>query len=650
MRSLTRTFSWLLCAMALLPARAAIAADATIAGEPVLEPPTLIALGVEWPITGDDNRNAEVSVSYRVKGAGAWKPALPLLRQQAEPVAGVGEAFTFTGRNQFVGSVFDLQPGTEYELKLELKDPDGVSGAATQVLTQRTRAEPRPWTGGRTFHVYPPDYQGAKQEPAFVGLLGAYYVRANSADWFNAYPPRVQPGDTILVHAGLYKADRYRYASDPHGVLFDGTYHFRQSGTAERPITIKAAGDGEVIFDGNGNFALFDVMAADYLQFDGLTLRNTEVAIQAGTKGLAGSSGLVVTHCRFENVGRGIYTDWSGSKDFTITDNVFIGRSHPGRLEGWIGKAWQGTPGFPTPALSEMAVKVYGSGHVIAFNSVRNFHDGIDNATYGAPDGNPDFIRGRMPVALDIYNNDIDNVDDNCIEADGILYNARVLRNRCFNHGHRALSAQPSFGGPVYFIRNVVYHAPEGGALKLTAGAAGVLVYNNTFLSEAHSMGTVSNVHFRNNLVLGEGAFPEIFAVDTASNYSSSDYNGFRPNPGAGASFFWNSPPFDVRADFAGKPVERGFGTLREYAQATGQDRHSVLLDFDVFVRAQPPARADLQRLFAPQELDLRLRAKSAAIDAGTVLPNVTDGFTGRAPDLGAYEFGVEPPHYGPRN
>lgn len=34
----------------------------------------------------------------------------------------------------------------------------------------------------------------------------------------------------------------------------------------------------------------------------------------------------------------------------------------------------------------------------------------------------------------------------------------------------------------------------------------------------------------------------------------------------------------------------------------------------------------------------------SAAIDAGVVLPGITDGFTGKAPDLGAYEFGG--PHW----
>jgi len=39
----------------------------------------------------------------------------------------------------------------------------------------------------------------------------------------------------------------------------------------------------------------------------------------------------------------------------------------------------------------------------------------------------------------------------------------------------------------------------------------------------------------------------------------------------------------------------------------------------------------------------------SSAIDNGVFIPNVTDDFTGRAPDLGAYEYGQAMPKYGPR-
>jgi len=47
--------------------------------------------------------------------------------------------------------------------------------------------------------------------------------------------------------------------------------------------------------------------------------------------------------------------------------------------------------------------------------------------------------------------------------------------------------------------------------------------------------------------------------------------------------------------------------------------------------------------------LDFRLRHGSAAVDRGTIIPNVTDGFTGAAPDLGALEIGAAIPQYGPR-
>jgi hypothetical protein len=296
-------------------------------------------------------------------------------------------------------------------------------------------------------------------------------------------------------------------------------------------------------------------------------------------------------------------------------------------------------------------VKVYGSGHVIAHNEVAHFHDGIDHATYGNPDVDAEgkIVRERMPVSIDIVGNDIRNVDDNCIEADGAMYNIRILRNRCFNHAHRALSTQPVLGGPAYFIGNLVYHAPEGGATKLTANSSGIVFYHNTLIGEVHDMGPVSNLHFRNNLLLGQGAWPEVFTTDTFTNYSSSDYNGFRPNPGAAQGFGWNSPPRGVVADYVADRDVRRFATLKEYAAATGQDRHSVLIDYGDFVRVSAPDRGNPRRFYRPDEFDFTLNARSRAVDAGIVLPNVDDGFTGKAPDLGAYERGRPLPVYGPR-
>ena len=630
--------------------------NGTTAQRFVVEPSTLLSLGFEWRIDGDDNRNARVAVFYRRKGEREWKDGLPLLRIGHERIN--ENALQYVVPNGFAGSIFDLEPGTEYECRFVLSDPDGVSGKREQVVVVRTRSEATPFAGGHIYHVYPPGYSGTKQEPAFTGLLAAYYTGSSSSDNFNTYPPRVQPGDIILVHAGLYKDDRYRYGAGL-GTVSSGTYFLTQNGTPEKPIVIKAAGDGEAIFDGDGAYNLFNVMAANDNYFEGLTIRNTDLAFQGGLKRIAGSSGLTIKRCRFENVGRAIYTDWSGSANYYIADNVMIGRFNPNYLMGFTGRTWQNLPEFNPKLVSEYAVKVYGSGHVVAYNAISNFHDGVDVATYGNPDP------AKLPVSIDFYGNDVFNVEDNCIEADGGAHNIRIFRNRCFNHGHRALSVQPAFGGPVYFIRNVVYHAPEGGAVKFTASSSGIIVYHNTLIAPVKPMLlAASNVHYRNNLILGKSETLETFAVETNTNYSSSDYNGFRPNEGAPFSFEWSSPAFGTLANYPGEPGKlpfqqqvqleaksrevRRFTTLKEYSAATHQDEHSLLVDYDVFVNVTPPGQ-DPRTLYRPADFDFTLRAGSAAVDAGIRLPGINDDFSGRAPDLGAYELGRPIPHYGPR-
>ncbi len=636
--------------------------NATTPGEFTIDSPTLVSAGFAWKIAGDNNRNARVEVTYRKTGDKPWRKGLALLRLQHEyvpggaPRDGGGHFYSYVAPNMFAGSLLNLEPGTEYECRLILSDPDGVKGKAEKTVTVRTRLEPQPAAGGHVYHVYPFGYKGTKQEPAFTGLMAAYYMGSDQSDHSNASAPRVQPGDTILLHAGVYKDNRFVYSGfdrtlAAYGTPFDGTYYLTQSGTPAKPIVIKGAGDGEVIFDGDGNQNLFNLMGANDNYFEGITVRNTNVAFLLGLKHIAGSSGFTLKHCKLENIGRGVQDEWSGSKNVYIADNVFIGRHDPNKLQSWYTPAvWSKFPGYPALITSEYAVKVYGQGHVVAYNYVANWHDGIDIATYGDPDGTPDPIPDRFPVSIDFYNNDFSNMADNCIEADGGARNIRVFRNRCFNSAGGALSAQPIFGGPLYFYQNVAYDTTTGGPLKFVDTPAGVLVYQNTFFGQGRLVGPAANVHFLNNLILGDGYLDPVINLRTTTNYSSSDYNGFRPNPGVANAFEWDSPPFQVAADYQGKLTDRHFKSLREYSEATGQDRHSVLLDYDIFVNVKMPDKSDPQHLYKPADFDFRLKPGSAAIDAGAPLPTINDDFTGKAPDLGALELDRPVPHYGPRD
>ena len=606
------------------------------AGALIVEPPTLICLGFEWEISGDDNRNATVDVTYRKSGEKVWRDALPLLRMGGEKIFRA----PYTVPDRFAGSILDLEPDTEYEVQLTMKDADGVSGQATQLRKVRTRGEPKAATGGRVLHVYPPTWRGAKEEPNFTGLMAAY-AGAGTGDWNVVYQQKVGPGDVIVVHAGLYKGDRRNYV-DPMSTTFDGAYLLTAKGTRERPIVIRAAGDGEVIFDGDGAFRLFDVMGATHHIFDGLTIRNTEVAFWAGVKDVAGATGLTVRNCRIENVGVGITTQFAGSKDFYIADNVFIGRDDRRRVLGWANPGLYGAH----PINSYYAVKVYGSGHVIAHNAVAFFHDGISVCTHGIPEPEQDL----KAVAIDIYNNDIHVTGDDFIEADGGVHNVRVMRNRGVNAAHTGLSAQPIFGGPAYYIRNVVYNTPV--ALKFI-NPAGVIVYHNTIVAENRTAQRLSNAHFRNNLFLGTDAAAGISVMGGPTAYSSYDYNGYRPNRGAAAQYTWLGPKPGVRVDYDIEPKSAPrFSTLAELSAATGQETHGLEIDYDIFESLQPPVAPDSSRPGRPYDavdLDFRLKPNSKAVDAGVRLPTVNDGFAGKAPDLGAYEVGQPVPVYGPR-
>jgi hypothetical protein len=297
---------------------------------------------------------------------------------------------------------------------------------------------------------------------------------------------------------------------------------------------------------------------------------------------------------------------------------------------------------------SYIGIKVYGSGHVICHNSVAYFHDAITVSTYGTPEKEQDL----KAVSIDIYNNDMHLMADDFIEADGGVHNLRIMRNRGVNAAQCGLSAQPVFGGPAYFIRNVIYNTPVGIVLKFMARPAGLYVIHNTFISENGNGTTFSNSHFYNNLFMGNGSPGRPVAVfPFATAYSSSDYNGYCQNPGD-INYRWVSPkPGELRNyDITIQKDGKSFKTLKELSEASGLEKHGTELGYEIFENLKAPDPKKPGLIYHATDFGFSIKPGSSAVDKGILLPGINDNYKGKAPDLGAVEAETEEPVYGSRN
>jgi len=280
---------------------------------------------------------------------------------------------------------------------------------------------------------------------------------------------------------------------------------------------------------------------------------------------------------------------------------------------------------------------IAGQGHVISHNLIRGFFDGLNISTYPVPPADP----SKRTSSIDIHNNVICGSADDGLELDSGVHNLRVYRNT-FSQCFMAVSAQPLNGGPAYVYRNVIYDIDER-PFKLHCWPAGLLAYNNTIVNKVgfRSPGMWRNCRFVNNLFMGTLPAKEgpISTGCVTPDPSVLDYNGYAANA---SNILWY-----VRRQAEIAILKREYySTPQAFVEATGHEKHGVWgLDFKTFVRAEPDPETGWLR---PGH-DLRLNARSPAVDAGKVLPNITDGFAGKAPDLGAYEIGRDLPHYGPR-
>ncbi len=384
------------------------------------------------------------------------------------------------------------------------------------------------------------------------------------------------------------------------------------SGTEAEPIVFLGPADGSAIVEGGGTdrgivtLGEYD-QAIEWVVVEGLTLQNGAWGVDAQH-----SRDIVIRHNRILDVDDGVVNRRGDGLEGrqVVCDNVIEGRV-----------SWPGV-GIPP----ERGIDLKGFGNVVCHNQVRNFGDCVSVQPSTAPSfGN------------DVYGNDASFCVDDGIEIDYNQANVRVWRNRVMN-ARMGVSVQPIRGGPAYILRNELFNL-ESVPIKMHNDTTGFFVVHNT--AAKHGDGHGDNgamwryATFRNNVFLGTRYAFE-FTTVADEGFRDLDFNGWgttreQGNP-SDPWFKWDNVRYDRLVDL----------------QAVGVELHGMEAGFADLVNAALPAAWD--QPVEPGSRDLRLAGNAPEIDAGTELPNLNDGFSlNGPPDLGALEYGVAAPHYGPR-
>jgi len=310
------------CAAGLTTAVPARAADPLVVQSVRLDRPTVHALGVQALISDDDNRNARVDVRYRVVG-GAFRDGAPLFRVRPE---------TVTGRvvpAQFAGSLFDLAPGTDYEIELHFVDPDGVD--QRQTLMGRTRTVP-----------------ADPRTPRVVNVTTAVQLRSALG--------AAQPGDVITLADGTYL----------------GSFSITAGGAADNPIVVRGQSQAGTILDGQNctDCNVFDV-GGNFVHVEQMTMQNAVRGLAFGT---GATEGGVARRLRVQNVVHGIAAQAAVYRDLFFCDNVIEGRLR----WPWVFDA------DATSHWDDRGISIRGDGHVICHNRISGFGDSITQREAGS--------------------------------------------------------------------------------------------------------------------------------------------------------------------------------------------------------------------------------------------------------------------------
>jgi len=551
-------------------------------GEIQFEVATPHQIGMYIPLGATAATDASATVRYREAGTAEWHTGHPLVRivpgwnDRDGPVPLV---------DALAGTIFDLEPGTAYEIEVTLTTPAGVE---TLRAVRATRALPGP-SGPATVHATP-----SSNLQAIVNAL--------------------QPGDVLELANGTYNL--------PSGIYLD------TSGTEAAPITTRGQSRNGVVLHRDKEPVL-GLGHASHVVVEDLTFEGS--GIDASDAGPAVSlwSGAVHEFVTLRRLTvRGVDTGILASntvRSVLVYDCDLRGNNLWNEDFVESSKTWD-----------DDGIRIPGEGNCAFHNTLHGFGDSfaVNN--------------GVVSAGVYFYLNRVTMTGDDACEGDYGTRNMAFYDNHVTN-ASTLLSLDPLWGGPFYCFRNIAVNTGRG-PFKLNSGESGFVIYNNTIVRTDGSIpvgwiqynnGDLRGWSFRNNILVYHGRGNPLVLESGGCNPIDFTNNAWYPDGRVQWSNTGGNAP-----SFAAILTQ-----LYETDPVYGTSRHRH--EGDVVIAAEPftslvPLGANHLVEVTTQYVPI-LDAASAARGAGTPIPNITDGYSGAAPDMGAIISGRPTPDWGAR-
>ena len=541
---------------------------------------TFQSIGIYWSGSGGSN-SIVCSVKYRAVGASAWSDGYPLWFDtrvhSANDIAGY-QSVVLPG-NQYRGSIVGLNAGTNYEIQL-------TAGANTATTTATTWAETSTWPVSNITTV---TASSAQLNITTSGTAGGYRLYTGNAtiDVANAAPNCIYINAAYIIVRGL---------------------------------TLMGASE--------------DAVRLGPLAHD-VVIENCDISGWGATTFNSAYSSFPNTHSGVRIRGKAENDAGSTENCYGVT-RIVVQRNKIHDPRGTAGSWDNGYPYGPQGICFAEA----GGNNVIRYNDIygsdtKHFQDGIG--------GLNNFTKSGFPREnTDIYGNKVSYCYDDGIEVEGADCNSRIYGN-FLDNTFTGVSTATNSVGPLYVFRNVTYVSRRHGAGATNASL------------DIEDRGPFNKCGTQNNSAIGGRTFlfHNTVLQPTQSGFSNPrGLNGGIMDNGGGPvqnTFSRNNIWTAAYQGQGGRSVAEnyngsGVGCTYQYDVCntslillTGV-ASNIISGNPTYAAGVPVAPLAING--GPRTQGYELASSSLGYNAGTLLPNFNDGFSGSAPDAGAYEAG----------